>query len=390
MSNLKNQCLTILRRYPVAWATGVLFLAAALAPFALHRSTGNSYSEADSVAVVFPATTPWRAIGGCGAGGSGSGTADGIQWLGSGVQGGLIAVEVLPRYNFGENFYKVTVPTRLSFKPTWTTDLGIAIPLMSKTGEVQSQSNLWPNNRTVGGIGDVAIDLSKSFGMSGSYTAQVTVALPTGQYDIKRGSDREMYFLPNELQKGSGLYSATMQLSRLLDVEDGFWKVDVSYTHPFAMKPFTRKNEMLNTYFNAYADRTANSRFYYRFKPYGENDLGGYTPPSVSLAAYFASRHVQGQVHSWGALFSAPFGVAWIPAPAVDGTYNPIPDPDHKAWSAALVYAVEFSRPNYPLLFAVSLPIHDRPDPQGRFNGPDWGAFLNQWTFACGFKTTLF
>lgn len=390
MRRQKNQCLTILRQYPVAWATGVLFFAAALAPFVLHRSTGSVCSEADAAAIVLPATTPWRAIGGCGAGGSGGGTTDGIQWLGSGVQGGLVDVELLPRYTLGENFSRLVIPPRISFKPTWTTDLGIAIPLMSKTGEVQFQTNLLPNNRTVGGIGDITIDFSKSFGMSGSYTAQVSVALPTGQYDIKRGSEREMYFLPNDLQKGSGLYSATMQLSRLIDVENGFWKVDVSYTHPFAMKPFTRKNKMLETYFLEYADRTANSRFYYRFKPYGENDLGGYTPPGVSLAAYVASRHVQGQVHSWGAQFSAPFGVAWIPAPAVDGTYNPIPDPDHKAWSAALVYALEFSQPKHPLLFAVSLPIYDRADPQGMFNGPDWGAFLNQWTFACGFKATLF
>ncbi len=50
----------------------------------------------DRTSVLMPVMTPWQSIGGCGAGGSGGGT-DGIKWVGEGVSGGLVQVEVLPK-----------------------------------------------------------------------------------------------------------------------------------------------------------------------------------------------------------------------------------------------------------------------------------------------------
>jgi hypothetical protein len=336
-----------------------------------------------------PSPTPWSSIGGCGAGGSGGGVADGIQWLGNGVQGGLIDMELLPRYVIRRNFKQTSIAPRLSFKPTWTTMVGLSLPIMSKSGAVQYQSNVEEVDRTTGGMGDLTIDVSKSIGFAGEYQIQLSLTLPTGQYDIKRGSDRAQFFLPVDFQMGSGLYTPTLQLSRSIDVEDGFWKIDVSYSHPFNAKPFSRKNAMLDTYFADYKDRTDNRRFYYRGKPYGENDLGGYTPPSASVTTYFAWRGVEGYVHSWGIYLSAPFGVAWIPEPSV-GEYAPKPDPDHKAWNGALIYGLEFSRQKYPVFCAISLPLHDRADPFNRIDGPDWSDFLNQWIFAVGIKSTMF
>lgn len=340
-------------------------------------------------AAPMPGTTPWRSIGGCGAGGSGGGIADGIQWLGNGVQGGLIDVEILPRYAIRRNFKQFTFPPRLSFKPTWTTMVGVTLPVMSKSGAVQYLTNADEVDRTTGGMGDITLDVSKSLGFAGEYQLQLSLSLPTGQYDIKRGSDRNLNFLPVDFQMGSGLYTPTLQLSRSIDVEDGFWKIDLSYTHPFAMRPFSRKNSMLDTYYSDYKDRTDNPRFYYRAKPYGENDLGGYTPPSASVAAYYAWRGMEGYVHSWGIYLSAPFGTAWIPSHK-PGEYAPIPDPDHKAWNGAFIYGLEFSRSKYPVFLALSLPIHDRADPFNRINGPDWGDFLQQWIFGVGIKSTMF
>lgn len=333
--------------------------------------------------------TPWKGIGGCGAGGSGGGTGDGIRWIGNGVSGGLINLEVLPKYTLGKNFHYVTIAPRFSFKPTYTTNATLQVPVQSKTGGAQFQSNTPEVNRTTGGMGDLYADFSRTFGMSGEYSLMLALSFPTGQYDIKRVRDREPEFLPVSLQMGSGLYSGTLTFARSIDVEDGIWMFDVSYSHPFALRPFSKKNEFLDTYFSEYKDRTDNKRFYYRAKAYGENDLGGYTPPSISATAYFGYRGYEGYVHSWGVMFGAPLGVAWIPSPIVN-KYDPIPDPDHKAWSAALVYGLEFSKQKFPLFLAVSLPIHDIADPYGNWNGPDWKDFRHQWTFAFGFKTSLF
>ena len=263
------------------------------------------------------------------------------------------------------------------------------MPIMSKTGDVVLQENQIPSHHTTGGIGDVTLDVSKSIGFSGEYDIELSLTLPTGQYDIKRGSERDEYFLPDDFQMGSGVYTAQLQLSRSIDVEDGFWKIDVSYSHPFNAKPFTSENEKLDTYFQDYKDRKSNRRFYYRFKPYGENDLGGYTPPSVSLAAYYAYRGVEGYVHSWGLYFAARLGPAWIPEPSV-GTYDPKRDPDHFMWNSAFIYQLEFSRQKFPLLLAISLPLHDKPDDNAQINGPEWEDFLSQWIFAVGIKSTMF
>lgn len=340
------------------------------------------------VPLELPVATPWNCIGGCGASGSGS-VGDGIQWLGNGVQGGLIDLEVLSRYTIRKNFNQMSVTPRFSFKPTWTTGCGLSFPVFSKNGAVQYQANQEEIDRTTGGIGDLTLDFSKSVGFSGEYQMQLSLTLPTGQYDIKRGAESNPKFLPVDFQMGSGVYGATLQMSRTIDVEDGLIKIDASYSHPFMARPISKENEMLDKYYFAYRNRKSNKRFYYSVKPYGENDLGAYTPPSAMLAGYYSYRGEAGFVHSCGMVLSAPLGIAWIPEPAVE-TYAPIKDPGHKAWSGALMYEMEFSRNKYPLLLAVSLPIHDKPDVYGVINGPDWSDFLSQWVFAFGIKSTLF
>ena len=139
--------------------------------------------------------------------------------------------------------------------------------------------------------------------------------------------------------------------------ENGMWLYSLTYTHPFNMS-FSGENEFNDSYFKDY-DTDGDDRFEYHFKWYGENDLGGYTPPSVSASLAYAYRGQENFVHSFGITFSEPLGVAWISSEKV-GTYDPRPDPDHKAWSFAFVYGLEFSRVDYPIFLAFSLPLHDK------------------------------
>jgi hypothetical protein len=332
--------------------------------------------------------TPWSGIGGCGAG-AGGGTSDGIRWIGNGISGGLINLEMLPKLSIGQNFRYFTISPRFSYKPSYTTTMDLTIPVVSKTGTAQNLSINPENERTIGGLGDLAFDFSKSIGMNGQYLFTLGLTFPTGQYDIKRVSDRVPEFLPVHLQKGTGLYNASLAIDRTIDIENGMWTFNLSYNHPFIIRPFSKQNEFLDTYFSEYKDRKNNRRFYYRGKPYGENDLGDYTPPSLTANTYFTWRGSEHHVHSWGLMFNAPLGIAWIHSSSID-MYDPVPDPDHKSWNAALLYGVEFSREKLPLYLAVSLPIHDKADLYGKWNQPDWDDIFQQWTFAFGFKTTFF
>ena len=342
--------------------------------------------------------TPWESIGGCGAGGSGGGSGDGIKWIGQGVSGGYLEVEAFTKYTVGQNFTGVSFTPHLSIKPTWSTKLGVSIPWMSHSGEVQYRSNQIPADRTTGGLGDVSIDFSKTIGSGGAASLSASLTIPTGQYDIKRGTDSGKELLPSSFQKGSGLYSLTLGWDYSRDTDKGIWLYSLSYTHPFAMHLISGENEFNDSYWEG-MDHDGD-RFEYRFKPYGENDLGAYTPPSVGGSIAYGYRGRPGIVQSFGVNFSVPLGVAWINSEKV-GTYDPRPDPDHQAWSVAFAYGIEFSNADFPVFFAISLPLHDKsnaadPDdeydesPMRKWDAPDWSDFGQQWTIAVGIKGSFF
>ncbi|MBD3356577.1 MAG: hypothetical protein GF363_05435 [Chitinivibrionales bacterium] len=328
-----------------------------------------------------------------------------------GVSGGLIDAEVMYTATIGQNYRHKQVKTRLSMKPTYTTTLGLTVPVVSKIGNHQPQTNEPPRTEISGGLGDVSLDLSKAFGMSGQYSLSFALTMPTGQYDIKRGTDNQKQFLSSSLQKGGGLWAPSVTLSYSKDVIDGIWLFDAGYSHPMALN-FKGKNQYITSDEDAedrfvnlskdfeYMDEEQKERYEYVFKPYGENDLGAYTPPSVNASVYFGYRGIDHYVHSWGVTFSAPLGVAWIPGFSAS-EYNPFPDPDHKAWNASLNYGLEWSRHKFPIFFAVSLPISDKanePDSQDRYNeepfkkwdGPDWSDLRQSWTVGVGMKATMF
>lgn len=356
---------------------------------------------------AFSAVTPWRCVGGCGAGGSG-GTGAEVKWIGTGVSGGLIDAEVMGTSTTGENYRYQQVRTRLSWKPTWTTNLGLTLPIVSKTGVLQPKTNLDDKTEMTGGLADIIVDFSKNIGMEGQYSAMFNLTIPTGQYDIKRGRENEMLYLPTTLQRGSGTYTATLGLSRTKDLENGLWVFEAFYNYPFALN-FRGKNKFVNNKNDQYNDINARwdllsdeqkDRFEYWFKPYGENDLGGYTPPSITAAAYFGYRGIEHYVHSFGVKVWVPFGVAWIPDFSASA-YNPAPDPDNKTWSVTLHYGLEFSRAEYPVYCAINKVIisgSNKNDMKNAFDEsalrkwrtPDMKDLLNMWSFAIGIKTTMF
>ena len=343
-------------------------------------------------------STPWESIGGCGAGGSGGGSGDGIKWIGQGVSGGYLETEVFTKFNSGQNFSALTLTPHFSVKPTWSTKLGVSIPFVSHQGKVQYLSNQSPTDRSTGGLGDISFDFSKTIGSGGAASLSASLTIPTGQYDIKRGTDAGQEILPSSFQKGSGLYSLTLGWDYSRDTDKGIWLYSLSYTHPFAMHLISGENEFNDTYWkNIEHD---GKRFEYRFKPYGENDLGAFTPPSVSASVAYGYRGRPGIVQSLGLNFSVPLGVAWISSEKA-GTYDPRPDPDHQAWSLAIAYGIEFSNADFPVFLAFSVPIHDKANaadpkneyddsPMREWNAPDWGDIMQQWTIAVGIKGSFF
>jgi len=122
----------------------------------------------------------------------------------------LIDAEVMSSLTLGQNFEYKQVKTRLSMKPTWTTNLGLTLPIVSKIGALQPKTNYDDKSETSGGLADLMVDVSKSIGMEGEYSLSLNLTLPTGQYDVKRGKENEMLYLPTTLQRGGGVFNAVL------------------------------------------------------------------------------------------------------------------------------------------------------------------------------------
>jgi hypothetical protein len=352
--------------------------------------------QSSSMQDLIPSTTPWASVGGCGAGGSGGG-GGGAKWVSRVRLGAISELQATYGFTFGQNFYNQSLAPHISYKLREETSIGLAVPLTSKIAEVQPTTLFPPQYFITGGMGDIGLDISQSFGMIGEYSLGLSLALPTGQYNIKRGSDKSTIFLPTGLQKGTGLYNASLTLSYNKDVEDGIWMFDLSYSNPFNMKPFSGENQYLDEYFALYKNEKNNKRFYYRFKPYGENDLGDYVPPSATISVYYGNKKTDGFMHSFGVTYSMPLAEAWIHSETFADTntlFEPRPDPDHKVWSASFNYGMEVSTHTFPLFFGVSLPFHSCKKPAKSTDpnqyAPDMKDFLQQWTFNIGVKSILF
>ena len=113
------------------------------------------------------------------------------------MSGGYLETEVFTKYSVGQNFSAISLSPHFSIKPTWSTKLGVTVPWMSHRGEVQYRSNQPPEDRSTGGLGDVSFDFSKTIGSGGAASLSASLSIPTGQYDVKRGTDASQMILPS-------------------------------------------------------------------------------------------------------------------------------------------------------------------------------------------------
>jgi len=361
-------------------SAGLFFLLFAAARNCFHNGPGVGSGK----------LAPWQCVGGCGAGGSGNGSGA-IQWIGEELTGGKVRAEMLPQLNFGGNFVYASAAARLSLALRAATEIGLSLPIGLKEARVQYQTNMEPQVAINGGRGDLTFDFMRGFGNATQYFWQVFLTIPTGQWDERSGTDQTQNILPQSMQMGRGIYSAKMRLAYCADVDKAMFLFDGFFDYPFMFRR-DKKNQRLETEYMAYKNAAENrQRFYYHslIKPYGESDRGDYYPPSISGDAIYAYRGVPKLLQSFQFYFTVPCGVRWIHSP-VPTEYKPFADPDNRAWDVVLSYGVEFSRDAVPLFLGIGLPVHDRKDPYGRWDAPDWAAIGQEWVVALGIRAALF
>jgi hypothetical protein len=345
-------------------------------------------------------------VGGCGAGGSGGSGGATAKWIGRGVSGGLLDIQGMYSSTATKTSIAKGLELRFSIKPTYTSTLALTVPFASKSGNLQPASNIEPKTGLINnGLGDLRLDYLGNFGLSGEFSYNLTLAVPTGSYTATTGADNGKQYLPTSLQLGSGLYNLSLDLGSTIDKDKSMLLLDLIYAYSFNIN-FSGKDKYYSYDQKVWDLMTAaqKKRFNYYFKPYGENDLGGYVPPNLTASVFYGYKGMEDFVHSFGLMFSVPLGVAWIPSFDTK-VYNPTPDPDNQVWNATLCYGLEFSRSNFPLYLAAYLPIHSKTasatnaqaaDPynlkpmQDWTRGPDFNDIFHRWSVFLGVKTFLF
>lgn len=211
LTSLSRRRATLLRAAPA-------LLGITAAAILLHGIPGVTRKETGA-GTNGPAAAFWSNIGGCGSSGGGAAAGAG-KWIGRGVSGGLLDVEVLSNKTLGGDYAYASQALSFTFHnpslPQWTA--GLALAWKSNTFEYEGYKvgeDITPRlQRQTGGFGDLGLSLNRLFGNESEHSVGVNAALPTGQHNIKRLHLKGQNIEPDDVrwmnpfvQPGSGLYN---------------------------------------------------------------------------------------------------------------------------------------------------------------------------------------
>lgn len=158
----------------------------------------------------------WGSIGGCGAGGgSSSGPGGAIIWVGRNVTGGLLDTQCLTSQTFARDNAFSTALARLGMSPAPGWGTALYVPVLYKVGDVSVLGQT--KTARIAGFGDLSLEVSRKFGVSGTHRLALIGNLPTGAHD----AIRQGIVLPQHLQLGSGVFGATGQYQHTRDRDWG-------------------------------------------------------------------------------------------------------------------------------------------------------------------------
>ncbi|MDQ3003044.1 MAG: hypothetical protein M3Y08_17500 [Fibrobacterota bacterium] len=188
----------------------------------------------------------WNNIGGCGSSGGGAAAGAG-KWVGRGVSGGLVDLELLTNQTIGGDYLYSNFGPSFTFHtpafPTYT--LGLSMAFKSNAFEYEgykvSEDLTSRQPRHTGGFGDLGLSFNRLLGNENEHSLGLSVSLPTGQHDIKRlhfkGQNIEeddVRYMNPFVQPGSGLYNLGLSYEWTKTKDWGLLVFGGSYTSTWA------------------------------------------------------------------------------------------------------------------------------------------------------------
>jgi hypothetical protein len=361
----------------------------------------------------------WNNIGGCGSSGGGAAAGAG-KWVGRGVSGGLVDLELLANETLGGDYFYTALATSLTFHapsiPNYTLAVSTALRYNTyeyegyKAGEDLTSRMV----RNTGGVGDLGISLNRIFGNENEHSLGLSIGLPTGQHDIKRfhlkgqvsGADYDDVRWANPfVQPGSGLYNMGLSYEWTKTKDWGLLVFGGSYTAAFAWDNWGCRDDMdskasINQRVQS-CQTVAPSAFTWKVwelqhQPWGdpnpESWMDSYGAPGtgatgadgISLYGYVGHKE-EASTQNVGLTLSIPM------APTYYWEYGPAPDERVSTrirtydYTLKLSAGLEITNPNFPIFLSVGLPyvLNDVID-RGRLVDPQ------NYVATLGIKGTFF
>ena len=196
---------------------------------ALLIFTNANTQKGHSVDHLLSAVTPWNSIGGCGAGGSG-GAGSSAPWMGQGISGKIIDLEV--RVNSSNSI----VPKKgMSLSSSYSIPITVFYNLpasgisLAMPFSVAKRIDAAPLQTA--GMGDISLSIYRNLGMAGHIKPTIALTIPTGKYAIH---DLNHDLVPTDFQKGKGIFSSNFGVDYSKFFQWGFINAGIGYNAGFA------------------------------------------------------------------------------------------------------------------------------------------------------------
>jgi hypothetical protein len=170
-----------------------------------------------------PLLSTWGNLGGCGVGG-GAASGAAVKWVGRGVTGGLVDLQLMITEVFAlDGGKQLTVVGRAGTKLGEKWVIGVNAPFRYNIEEIDRGIQAVPQYKTghLVGLGDMGLDLGRKLGIANNSLLALGVSFPTGSYDSARAGGE----VPFRSELGTGVMGASLSFEHTIDRTWGLWIV---------------------------------------------------------------------------------------------------------------------------------------------------------------------
>ena len=162
-----------------------------------------------------PNLASWTSVGGCGVSGA-TATGGGFKWVGRGVTGGLVDVQMMASQNtYLDGSSSLSFSTRLATNLGYKWSMAATMPFLYNVETVDAFGV--DHEAHLPGFGDLSLEATRKLGITNAYSLTLALTAPLGAHDAVRKG----VILPQRQQLGSGVMGLSLTTEYTMDFDWG-------------------------------------------------------------------------------------------------------------------------------------------------------------------------